>query len=386
MYNFYKNYIFAYIILSGIITSFASFFQLRDQLTQISLLFFFVIDLGFITSFVIMRDVKFERIEVFLIVLILFSLFRSIFFGQNEISRRIITDITNPVFFLFKIAIIRNYLPEDVGLDVFIKKGVKYLFVTSILIVSLLMVLGRYIFIYAGFTPPVEFPFSFYLINGNIFYGIITFIVIVLSGKRSYLLASLVVLIIYFLSFNKRSRLPFIIVSGFLIVLLFISIPFFLNYENGAIGKYAFTINTFRELEIDFNDEKFLESVDLISGGRLAEITNSVKNFSFWDNLFGRGPGFTYSYENSNPELTSESYSNVHFTPINLFTKYGLVFSILFLSYLVKATFISSENKLHIFFQLTLIMYLIEMLFSYNIFVEPLIPFCLAFLKSKINK
>jgi hypothetical protein len=230
-------------------------------------------------------------------------------------------------------------------------------------------------------TPPIELPFVLNLLNGNLTVSFYSFLIILLSGKRSFLVAAIAVIWIFFFIVKKRFRV--IKLFGIVILLLFFSVlsPFILLSENAAIQKYVFTVTTLLESDIDLSSDESFDIIDKVSGGRFLEISNSLQSFTSLDFILGKGPGYTYSHEIISADYEDSEYSNVHFTPVNLFSKYGVFFTSILFFYMLSPLFKKGgHDKLYTLFKLLLTMYLIEMLFAFNIFVEPLIPFCLGYL------
>jgi hypothetical protein len=165
------------------------------------------------------------------------------------------------------------------------------------------------------------------------------------------------------------------------VILTITVFPLIKNSKNAALEKYIYSIQTISEADIDFRDEKSINMIDLLSGGRISEIKSSTNSLSTLDILFGKGPGYTYHFDGLTAEHENSEYSNVHFTPVNFLTKYGLFFTVIIFYYLLSTLF--KTNGLDVYrklLTLMLLMYLVEMLFAFNIFVEPLIPLCLGYL------
>jgi hypothetical protein len=199
------------------------------------------------------------------------------------------------------------------------------------------------------------------------------------------LLASFLVIFILFLFIKNKNRIYKLFISVFLFIVLFNVYSYLEESENPALQKYIYTLNTYNESEIDLNDEESLQIIDKLTGGRYSEITSSISSFGIFDFLFGKGPGYTYKISIDFSDLDSNNYSNVHFTPINLISKYGIIFTLLFFIYIVSPLFyFDKSNTIELVFTMLLSMYLVEMMFAFNIFVEPLIPFCIGYLR--LNK
>lgn len=387
VYKIYRNWIIFYLCVNSIFATISTFFGVRENVTQILLFTMLFFDINLIIYGVIHKKLSLKFIESVLIFFLFLSMFKMILFNPFSFSRRIITDFINPLFFVFKVAILRIYIQQDQNLNVYLTKASRYFLLASTLTILLYFVFSQFITIYIGLTPPVDLPFVFNLLSGNILTTLYVFVNIFLTGKRAFLLASLLILLLYLFT-NKR--INYILKISLTLFIILFSINFYTYFEeseNPAIQKYFNTINTYKESDIDLTDEESLQIIDKLSGGRYSEITSSIYSFNYFDYLFGKGPGYTYQYSVEFSDLDSKSYSNVHFTPINLVSKYGILFSFLFFIYLILPIFKTyKSNYLHLLFSSLLLMYLIEMFFSFNVFVEPLIPFSLAFLTCNYYK
>jgi hypothetical protein len=305
-------------------------------------------------------------------------------FNPFPFSRRIVTDLSNPIMFILKIALLRKCLRENDDLHFVLKRFSKYLFFASLFTIIAFILLSRSRSIYIGLTPPIELPFVLNLLNGSYLKVFYALLLTLFSGKRSILLASIIVLIFYFFFIHKKYRVLKSIAVIIMILAFSAMIPNLLTSESSAVQKYMFTITTLLESEINLGSEESFDIIDRVSGGRFSEISYSLQSFSKLDYIFGKGPGYTYNFEVTVSDFAESDYSNVHFTPVNLFSKYGIVFTISFFYYLFSSLFKKTGNDRNsIFFKLLFTMYLIEMLFAFNIFVEPLIPFCMGYLTLK---
>ena len=389
--NFYRKYLFwisFYLITNQILATIATFFSFREVVTQIYLSFYFLIDLIFISYGILKFSLRFKALEIILIILILASTFKILVANSLPLSRRTITDIINPLVFIFKISIFRSIFYNDKQVIYsFIRKSSTLFLASTILTVLLFFVMSRIGVIYIGLTPPIEVPYVNSLFNGGIMSVLISLSLIIFSGKRSILIAAVLCFLYYHFFLKQKNRLIKLTLLTIAIILSITIFPLIINSKNAALEKYVYTIQTIIEADIDLNDEESIKILDVVSAGRIAEILSSTNNSSTVDILFGKGPGYTYKYYGLNTEQENLGYSNVHFTPVNFLTKYGLFFSF-FIFYYILSTIFMSESVGHYrkLITLILLMYLIEMLFAFNIFVEPLIPLCLGYLTNTTQK
>ena len=172
----------------------------------------------------------------------------------------------------------------------------------------------------------------------------ITFIFILLSGKRSVFIIILFLLpIIIFLRYNVGFKK---IIFGSLVI-FFMSIcgilSVFAYIENDLdalpIGKNIISkISLMNPLSPNFNIKSAL-------GERYEEVEQSIeasdKNYlSFW---IGSGNGFTYELHVPRKQFYNKENHSVHFAPVDYYTKYGIVFvtmititMVVYLKYLIR--------------------------------------------------
>jgi hypothetical protein len=376
------------LITNQILTTIATFFSFREVVTQIYLSFYFLIDLLFISYGILKFSIRFKALEIILIIFILASTFKILVANSLPLSRRTITDIINPLFFIFKISIFRSIVYNDKQIiNSFIRKSSTLFLASTVLTVLLFFAMSKIGVIYIGLTPPIEVPYINSLFNGGIISVLISLSLIILSGKRSILIAAVLCFLYYHFFLKQKNRLIKLALLTIAIILSITIFPLIMNSKNAALEKYVYTIQTIIESDIDLNDEESIKILDVVSAGRIAEILSSTNNSSTIDILFGKGPGYTYKYYGLNTEEENLGYSNVHFTPVNFLTKYGLFFTFFIFYYILSTIFTyKSVGDYRKLVTLILLMYLIEMFFAFNIFVEPLIPLCLGYLTARTQK
>lgn len=383
-YQIYRNWIVFYLASNTIMATVGSFLDLRGPITQVYLVGLLLFDLGFVIYGIHFRKLSFKPIELLLIALLLFSFFKMTVFNPFTFSRRIFTDLSNPLLFILKIALLRRCLHEEQNLNAVLKRFSRYLFIASAVTIVTFFIYSRIRSIYVGMTPPIEIPFAFNLLGGSYLKAFSSFVIILFSGKRSFLLASLIVFIAYSFFIHKKYWAAKFTGLAVIVLLFMTLVPVLINSEFAAIQKYVFTFTTLLESDIELGSEEYFDIVDRVSGGRFSEISYSLQSFKQFDFVFGKGPGYTYRLEHEASDFVDAEYSNVHFTPINLFSKYGIIFTGSLFFYLLQPLFRRNGiDKRRTLFKMLFSMYLIEMLFAFNIFVEPLIPFCLGYLTYK---
>lgn len=365
------------------IGTFATFFGLRDYAIYFILISGLILDSFFLFKFI--KHIKINTIEFFLLSFIIISIFIGLI--NNDFSRSFFTDFLNPIYFILKISLLRQlFLNHEIRN--FIKRNIflasKYLFGFSIFTIILFSILARYVDYYVG-TGITTHPYLIsVLLSTSIYQIIFVFIIVVLSGKRALLISSIIIIIYTQIRIIKKVPLKFLLITT-LVSFSFYSY-FSIDFDKYAsLGKYIWTFEKLVESDFEFNLDNQL--INIASAGRIGEIKAVVEEMNFVDFIIGKGSGFKYDYENLEGELML-NYSNVHFTPLSLISKYGFLFFI-FLSYYFFKSLKNIQNSgyLNIFFGIYLVGLLIDMIFAYAIFVDPFIPIALGYLSiSKNNK
>ncbi|WP_124980824.1 hypothetical protein [Nonlabens xiamenensis] len=305
----------------------------------------------------------------FICLLLLISIFVGLFNGV-ELSRRYITDVTNPLFFFCKVYIFKEYWQRN-DFQSYVKFYSKIAFLGSVV----LLPVAYYIYSSAGVNrvaifPPLELPFAQYF-NGNFIYLIAALLLILLYGKRAQLFGAIATFIAGVLLFKKRQiiRYLFLGVAGvFLLVFLFQEYS-----DNNAIRRLNYSYEKFQE------GSNWEEGLALISAGRDDEI-NSILQLvkTDADYFFGLGVGFTYDLG----VYIDKDVANVHFSPIGFWSKYGIVFTLTIYIFLIRGLTLRPKIKDlgYKIAYLTFLFCFIESFFSYSLFVTPLTAISLGYL------
>ncbi len=352
----------------------------------------FVFILGFLLSYLCLdltliicnlSRIKLNIIEVSLICILLFSVIVGLL-NLTPISRRYVTDFLMPLSFVLKISLSRKFFSIEKYASFFSSKFLKRFaiaaFFSSIITIALFYIVVQFIPMYLGLTP-IIYPFLIWaMMSKKNLYVLMAIAVIVFSGKRSILLGVVFVFMFYFIGIRKN-KLKSIAALGGIILLGFIIFESAGIQDSRAFRKYEWTFYKLQEAAEN------PEVLDLVSGGRMGEIESIYQEMNSYDYLFGKGVGFTY-------ELKSTGYgdvkvhSNAHFTPLALISKYGVVFYILIMFYILFSLF-RARNKyrknewLSTFFFLYIIGVNIDFIFAYGFFTERLFPFAIGYLNRK---
>lgn len=314
--------------------------------------------------------------NILFIFIMLFFCFLVGLANQNEITRRYISDFTNPFFFFSKIYIFAAFW-QIFEFKKFANYYVKVAFWGSLIFLPVSYLL----FFRAGATrmaifPPMEFPFSFYM-QGNIIFLIVSLLIILLYGKRAQLIGAIFTYITYIFIFNRKSfirnlAVVLILSSGFFFVLNKYS-------DNLAIRKLLYT---FEIIETSENQSK----IETVMGSRAVEIESIIKEMKGpIDYILGKGLGYEYKFEMRD---VSKMQANAHFTPLSLLSKYGIVFTLYFYVFFfsIFKNFKKTSDKYLTTAIGTSVFVFIESFFAYAIFVTPIFPIALSYILYKKNK
>lgn len=307
----------------------------------------------------------------FLSILMILSLIAGLYNG-NELSRRYITDFTNPFFFFAKIYIFSAYW-KQADFDRIIKYYIKVAFWGSLA----LLPFTYFLFNSAGATrmaifPPMEIPLSYYMQSGGPTF-FVSLLVILLYGKRAQLLGAIGTFLFYIIVFKKKQILRYLI----LLVVLGIAMNFvFIRFsDNLAIRRISTTIDEFTSAE---NNSDGIEEV---GSDRMAEIEHIFNDMAPIDYVFGKGLGYEYLFVFGN---IAKMKSNAHFTPVSLLSKYGIFFTLFFYIFIIRI-FLKTKSRFSDIIYLTAfstaIFILFESFFSYTVFVLPIFPVVISYMK-----
>lgn len=355
-------------------------FTLKNEVIQQFLVVTLSVDFIFVLLF-------FSKIKLFKFEIILFCcLIPSIIIGilTNEPNRRWLTDILIPLLFICKIAIGREFTKKHlmnyklIGL---FKRHANWTFFFVLLGTSIYVLISTIFELdtYTGLEPPVYSTFITFLLNNNYIGSIITILLILYSGKRAIIITLILLIILYGL-INGITLKKIIILS---VIFMAAIIPLYYFYDDlekqPAFEKYLNTISIFQD-----GDQ---EELDNAGGGRLDEISTILNQMQPYNFVFGKGIGFTYIVGNRPNDEANVEVANAHFSPIGITSKYGLIFYIPFISFYFLLLLTGLNNTKYNNFGLVFSFYyvfamLIDSMFSYSMFINPLLPFCMGYLSS----
>ncbi|TMX44380.1 hypothetical protein DA096_15395 [Vibrio rotiferianus] len=289
-----------------------------------------------------------------------------------ELSRRHITDFVIPFVFFAKLAIFSDYWTRN-SFEEYAKYYSKVTLFGSFLLIF---------FIYSLFSssgvsrlaifPPLELTYSYFFVSNNIYF-VVSLILIFLYGKRAQLMSAILVLFVGLIFTKGYKRIWSFLVAA---VLIFFGGLYVLNNpENISVRRFLYTFEM-----VDFSD---LDSINLASAGRLDEVFAILRHITAIDIFFGKGNGFTYDIILTSGEI--KTAANSHFSPLGLYSKYGILFTLSLYAFLfsifVKSFGIAREDRIVLFCLLAALFIFFESFFAYAIFATAINPVILGYLK-----
>jgi hypothetical protein len=339
----------------------------RLDIIQPILLFNIVIDILFVFSSIRTVDIWGKV----LLVLVLVSVFIGI--NNNEISRRYITDILNPILFVLKIFSFKYIFEhaKTINAGAYFKKAARILLIVNFILIIVIFIMIRFFPVYIGFAPSIQLPSCQYLIMGNIFFYILAGIVVLLSGKRALLVSMIVCFLIYTILSKSKKAIYTLIVSAIIVTLSTIFL------YDGFINKTKI-FNKYQH-SFDLLDKK--NGLEEMSAGRFEEVYEITNRMSSTDYIIGKGVGFYYYVI----ELDGKKMeaANAHISPLGFVSKYGAIFYLFFLILYFRGIAMAikkrKKNKVYELALYFLINAFIESFFAFNTFGLNYIPVLLGY-------
>lgn len=277
------------------------------------------------------RFTGYKWVTIIVLLLFFYNIFASIIGFLNGYGAKVIPDFFTAVNGpLIAYALIVSDLNLD-KIKQFLSRF-SILFVVSFTICLSIMLVEAYIGIphYPAMASGwLVLPIGILISKKKYFQFFLIFLLVVMSGKRSILLMFILSLPIYLIM--KKGLNFYLSFFGS----LFLSIPILvgslglfkileesdLKFGRSVINKIAL-VNPFSER---FNFE-------LAAGERVEEVFQSLEanNDNSLSTWIGSGNGFVYELRVDRKNFIEKERHNVHFSPISYFTRYGLIFTILF--------------------------------------------------------
>jgi len=360
---------------------------LGDDFVRTYLLAKVVTDVIFVMSnWKLMRPSRFEAALLLILALHAFAAFVLLpMISSAYLPGRAVNDLTGPLFFITKVIMFRGLISRGDLSPEMIRLLVRSLIVLAVIQIVIFSVLSRSSGAYAGITPPVNVPIAFGLAFSQPWLIAVSMIVILLSGKRSFLLAALIAIGIR-AAVQPNNRVPFI-VGGALVIFVMVLVG---GAASGLIPEAI--LEKLKQSSMIFDlagialrdgpgalfDESVRHDLYLATAGRSEEIF-AIIGAMHWYNLFtGLGAGFTYSYMHWDGWM--DGYANSHFSPLALTYKFGIIFMLCIYRYIWAGvlTLLKGDDRFASMIALSVIIFVVESFFAFNLFVEVFLPLLVA--------
>lgn len=265
------------------------------------------------------------------------------FYGAlwNGIGRTWISDIFNSLGFWVVLFCYKNNavsVEKDTWYEIANIEMIGVLF--SLLIYALFPVLGYPIFTVGKTSNFMLLPLAIYLSYRDLRW-VLCFLVILICNKRGVILAGLVLIVIYFFLSNaitlKKKIFVFVMAMIFTIGLLWFTLsPEHIAYMPEFTRDFLYRF---------MNINPFSPYRNFSSDGRIDEVISSWK--SIQENplrvIMGNGNGFCYEYFFEG-EVFEEARHNVHFAPVSLLTRYGIIYTLVYYLYVFRCILFGIKN------------------------------------------
>jgi hypothetical protein len=306
--------------------------------------------------------------------------------SNSYLPSRAANDVVWPILFLAKIVVFRNLISGGGLPERTLKMVIRWAIFLAVAQVVIFIVLSRVSGAYAGITPPVNLPLAYGLAFSQPWMLLASIGAILLSGKRAFVVGALVAVSARALV-QRKNRGPFLIAAAFAFAFLAVAIGGASAgiLPEGIDEKLKQMAGILEPIQIAMKegpsalfDDTVRHELYLATAGRSEEIFGITSNMSWYNVLIGLGAGFTYSYMHW--EGWVDGYANSHFSPLAVTYKFGIVYAILLYAYISKGviSLIRSNDAMARFVAFGIILFLVQSLFAFNLFVEMLFPFLIA--------
>ena len=288
---------------------------------------------------------------------------------------RFLNDISGPLLFILKVSVFRALFFYNISV-LNIHKLSKALLYLSMAQVIIFLYFSAKTGAYAGITLPVNIPAALYISSFNYVSLGVVVCLIVLSGKRSFLISvAAVSALAIFVRGSHRNR------SAFLILLAILTAAIIL-FGNDKIFNTVSAANDLLELTnnslLDFDSDQMRSGLYLLTAGRSEELYSILGEMNLRSWIIGLGPGFTYSIVHADGII--DGYANAHFSPLSLTYKFGVIYAFVFYCYImaVIVSLFRSRGSKSLFIGSALLIYSLQSLFAFNFFADPYFPIILG--------
>lgn len=274
------------------------------------------------------KDIRWNALSILLVVMLLQGL--SIGFANQNPLPFILSHTFNASLALFFCLAFSNFPPEKEAFDRQIKLACIAIGVVALgaMAYFLTFMLNRN-FYYGMSVAALMLPLGYCLVSRRWLLAIAILVLITLSGKRGVMIAAFIETGVFLctLYYDHIKRYQKNILSGFLIAVPSLLIFMALFEVHPLIAKW----NIINPLSSTFNLERG-------SGGRWTEIMRSYEAFQTYraNWIWGAGHGFHYDWWSVTGLWQYDPIRHyMHFSPLNILFRYGLVTGGLFFALLI---------------------------------------------------
>ena len=378
--NYYLLFSLILIVTDSFIGLFSILFFYTDIWNSSYLKSLLILDSIFILSN--LYRTKLKKIEFALIIICFFSFAHGLIFSFEQNFNynllRNFKDTLPPIIFTLKVCIMRQmfnrYTPPN-----WVYFYHQTLFMSSIIYAIFILILYDLVQ-HFGFAPPINLPLAYAIYKRNLFLISAIMTVVWFAGKMSLLLSAVAVL---FMAVKNIKFAKSILIFIFSLTIIFLSETLIIHLNKLAFLTMGFVDLLNKSTQTQLTEwESMRHNLYNFSSGRTEEFFGIVQHLDWYNWLIGLGGGFTYNFMFR--EVVISNYSNVHFSPLGLIYKYGIFGAVAFYWY-IFGTIINSKpikNGLNEVLYIVLILFFLQSMFTFNLFVSPLLAIIVAKLYS----
>lgn len=298
---------------------------------------------------------------------------------NKQFNHTFVTDIVVYTTFFLKILIFHQLFSVSHYANQFAAFLVK--FCKWAVFVGVLTVGSMYVLSFAGHefyfsaTPNITYSYALTVISGNTLYSYLVFLLGLATGKRMIIIGLFVIFVLTFRRFSLRWK-----------EFLFLSVVVFLGFSYISINAIE-SIPGVSKVQLLLNFEFSYDKLMELDRHRMSEILGIIHVLEWYDYVFGKGFGFRYFWFD-NPELQAAgvTHTNAHFTPLGIISKFGVIgfisISTMFVTVIWTAFKIRLTRPLAYMNYVFLVSMIVQSMFAYILFNNPLIPLVIAFVMS----
>jgi hypothetical protein len=369
-------------VVDGVGLTIIYVFSPSDFAVRLWLLAKLFVDIGFIWA--ARAAIKLSMLECVILLLIVGHLaFGSLVFpslSPNYSVSRAVRDCLPVIVFFLKVSIIRNILRASPYDTLSIVKLWIPLLVISIIQISIFTVSNWSGAVYAGVTPPLNLPFSFVITHGYLMPLFLIVALAMASGKRAVILSFVAVYIFRLIQQRRYWGVVALVVGVAGAAFVSVAAGFEIAEKFALVGPVIRQVGQGVSSLPSIADGGFRAQLLVATAGRSEEWIPLLEDMGLSEFITGFGAGYGYTYLLFDGTEV-QNYANAHFSPLSLTYKFGVLFCMTFYAYLL-GHFVrkpsSSDLRRSVVVNMAIWLFIIQSFFSYNLFVESLLPILVA--------